>query len=129
MIHSLGALGHLARDQGEYEDARVFYTESLHLRWELGGRYTLIQALEDFAELAAREGEWARMTQLLGAAEALRERMANPLQPRERAEYERYLSTARATLGEAAVAAEWEAGQALSLEQASALALSIGEET
>ena len=88
--------------------------------------YTLSQSLEDFAELAGREGEWARTPRLLGAAEALRERMANPLQPRERAEYERYLNRAREALGEAAAAAGWEAGRALSLEQAVAFALSIG---
>lgn len=118
VIHSLGALGHLARDQGAYEDARAYYTESLQVRQEFGDLYTLIQALEDFAELAAAEGEWARMTRLFGAAEAQRQGMANPLQPRERAEYERYLSQARTALGEAAVAAAWEAGQAMPLEQA-----------
>jgi non-specific serine/threonine protein kinase len=85
--------------------------------------YTLSQALEDFAELDGREGKWSRTTQLLGAAEALREAMANPLQPRERAEYERYLNRARAALGGAAVATEWEAGRALSLEEATAFAL------
>ena len=51
--------------------------------------YTLIQALEDFAELAEREGQWARMTRLLGAAEAQREAMGQPLPPRERGEYDR----------------------------------------
>ena len=49
--------------------------------------------------------------------------MGNPLQPRERGEYDRYLSGARAALGEAAIAAAWEAGQALSLEAAIAFAL------
>ena len=89
----------------------------------LGDLYTVSQVLEDFAELAGREGKWARTTRLLGAAEALRERMAKPLQPRERAEYERYLNRARAALGEAATVAEGEAGRALSLEQAVAVAL------
>jgi hypothetical protein len=84
---------------------------------------TLSQALEDFAELATREGDWPRLTRLRGAAAALRAAMANPLQPRERAEYERYLSGARAALGETATAAAWEAGQALSLEAAIAFAL------
>src|SRR5205085_633186 len=118
VIHSLGALGHLTRDQGEFEDARAFYTESLHLRREFGDLYTLIQSLEDFAELAGREGDWDRTTRLLGAAAAQREGMGKPLQPRERTEYDRYLSRARESLGETAAAAAWEAGQAMSLEQA-----------
>jgi non-specific serine/threonine protein kinase len=124
VIHSLGALGHLARDQGQFEDARAFYTESLHLRRELGDLYTLSQALEDFAELAGREGAWGRTTRLLGAAEALRERMANPLQPRERAIYEQYLIRARETQGRAAVQAQREAASALSLDESTTIALS-----
>jgi predicted ATPase/DNA-binding SARP family transcriptional activator len=123
VIHALGALGHLARDQGEYEDARAFYTESLSLRRELGDPFTLVQALEDFAELAASEGRWARMTRLLGATDSLRERMGHALQSRERGEYDRYLDSARGALGEAAAAAEREAGRACSLEQAIDLAL------
>jgi tetratricopeptide (TPR) repeat protein len=126
VIHSLGALGHLARDQGEFEDARAFYTESLQLRWELGDRYTLVQALEDFAELAAREGEWTRMTRLFGAAEALRMGVGKPLRPRERSEYDRYLSGAQEVLGEAAMAAEQTAGRSMSLEEAVAFALASG---
>jgi hypothetical protein len=51
--------------------------------------------------------------------------VGSPLQPRERAEYERSRSGARAVLGEAATAAGWEAGQAMSLEQAVALALAV----
>jgi tetratricopeptide (TPR) repeat protein len=120
VIHALGALGHLARDQGEYEEARAFYAESLLLRRELGDSFTLVQALEDFAELAAREGQWARMSRLLGAAEALREGMVIPPGG---AEYDRLLSEARGVRGEEAVAAAWEAGRAMSLEQAIAEAM------
>jgi predicted ATPase/DNA-binding SARP family transcriptional activator len=123
VIHSLGALGHLARDQREYADARAFYAESLRLRRELGDTYTLIQALEDFAELAAAERQWLRMTRLLGAAEAMREAMRIPLRPPEGTEYDRFLSGARKELGEEGAAAAWEAGQAMSLEQATAFAL------
>jgi predicted ATPase/DNA-binding SARP family transcriptional activator len=123
VIHALGALGHLARDQGEYEDARAFYAESLLLRSELGDTYTVIQSLEDFAELAAAERQWARMTRLLGAAEAQREAMRIPLRPPEGTGYDRLLSSAREALGKEDVAAAWEAGQAMSLEQATAFAL------
>jgi predicted ATPase/DNA-binding SARP family transcriptional activator len=123
VIHSLGALGHLARGQGEYEEARAFYAKSLILRRELGDSFTLLQALEDFAELAALERQWARMTRLLGAAEALREKIDVPLRPPEGTEYDRLLSDARGALGENAVAAAWEAGQAMSLQQAIAFAL------
>lgn len=63
------------------------------------------------------------MTRLLGAAEALREEMGKPLRLRERGEYDQLLSSARAALGEEAAAAAWEAGRAMSLQQAVEYAL------
>jgi predicted ATPase len=67
VIHSLGALGHLARDQGSFPEAGAFYTESLLLRRELHETYAIAQSLEDFAELAACERQWMRMTLSAGS--------------------------------------------------------------
>jgi len=117
-MHALGALGHLAREQGEYEQTRAFYRESLRLRQEAQDTNALIAALEDFAELAGAVGEWGRMTRLLGAAMALCEATGKPLDPRWRAECDRLIGGARTALGEDAFAAAWAEGQAMGLEQA-----------
>jgi tetratricopeptide (TPR) repeat protein len=125
VMHTLGALGHIARAQGEFGQARVFYGESLRLRQESADMYLLIASLEDFAELAAAEQQWARMTRLLGAAQAQREAAGKPLLPRDRTHYETSLRDARSALAEDALAAAWAEGQALSLEQAIAAALEL----
>jgi hypothetical protein len=68
---------------------------------------------------------------LLGAATTVRETLGAPLPASERAEYEQAVAPTRAALGEAAWAAAFAEGQALTLEQAIAEALSesgeIGE--
>jgi predicted ATPase/DNA-binding SARP family transcriptional activator len=113
VLHSLGALGHLAREQGEYGEARRYYAESLRMRQEVGDPYTIAQSLEDFAELAAAERQWRRMARLLGAAHAQREAVGKPLRPRERAEYDRWLTAARGGLEDRALAAAWAEGEAM----------------
>ena len=59
-----------------------------------------------------------RAVQLLGAAEALRDRLGVPLQVADRREWDRSTAAARAKLEEATVAAAWSQGRTLSLEQA-----------
>jgi hypothetical protein len=88
-----------------------------------GDHYTLILALEEFAELAAGERQWALMIRLRAVVEALREEMSKPRRTPEGTDYSPFLSGAREALGEELVAAEWRAGQGMSLEQAIAFAL------
>jgi hypothetical protein len=74
------------------------------------------------ARLAAARGDaaedWAEAVRLLGAAGAAREALGTPLQPSRRAIGEQILTAARARLGDAAFAATWAEGRALSLEEA-----------
>jgi predicted ATPase/DNA-binding SARP family transcriptional activator len=127
VLHGLGALGHLAREQGDFGQARAFYAESLCLRQEAQDTISLIAALEDFAELAAAEGQWARVTRLLGAALARREAAGKPVLPCDRAAWDRWITDARGALTEAAFAAAWAEGQALTLEEAAGYALQGGD--
>ena len=64
-----------------------------------------------------------RAARLCGAAAALRVAIGAPLHPTERADYERTVAALRVALGDAAYEAAWAQGQALTLEQAIALAL------
>src|SRR5438094_7703499 len=59
-VHALGALGHLARDEGDYARARSLYEESLALRRKTGNQEALAMSLEDFAVLAGREQQFER---------------------------------------------------------------------
>jgi non-specific serine/threonine protein kinase len=75
------------------------------------------------AALAAQEGGPERAARLWGAAAALREAHGLHLPALLRARSEGYAAAARAQVGEAAFAAAWAAGRAMTLEQAVADAL------
>ena len=123
LVHALGAMGNLERDEGDYPRARALYQESLRLRQELGSLFALAQSLEDLAALAGREQQWERAVRLLGAAEAFCETLGARPPVAVASEYERTVAEGRAALGEAAFAAAWAEGRAMALEQAVEYAL------
>jgi predicted ATPase/DNA-binding SARP family transcriptional activator len=123
LIHVLGRMGHLMRDEGDYARAHSLYQESLVLRRELGDRIALAQSLEDLAALAGRERQAERSIRLLGAAEAFCETLGARPPVAVPEEYERTVAEGRAALGEAAFAAAWAEGRAMSIEQAIEYAL------
>jgi non-specific serine/threonine protein kinase len=79
--------------------------------------------LEGLAAAAALDGEAQRAAQLLGAAAALHESVGFVLEPDQALVVDPAVDRARTQLGEEAFAATWEAGRALTLEQAIAYAL------
>jgi hypothetical protein len=72
-------------------------------------------------------GQTERAARLLGADEALREAHTIPIWPDAGELCDRLVVTARAALGDETFAAAWAAGRILSLEQAIAEALSLGQ--
>ena len=103
-----GSEGVLSREPGDLPSG-----------WRPGGIASVLEGLagvaaDDQAEPAAR---------LFGAAEALRAAIGAPLAPSERADYDRYVAATCAALGQEAFTAAWEAGRALSLDEAVAWAL------
>jgi hypothetical protein len=119
----LGA-GIVALAQGDQAAARSLYTEALNTFREHDDREGSAFALERFATLAAAAGQSETVARLLGAAEALREAIEFPLPPVDRTEYyDRLVGETRIALGEERYAAAWDAGRALSLEEAIAFAL------
>jgi non-specific serine/threonine protein kinase len=127
MAASLGNLGIVALEQGDYPTARALLEECLAVLSELGHKRQIAEGLEGLAELAAAQDQAGRAAVLCGAAEALRETISVPLQPSERARYERSRSSACAALGEVKFAAAWAVGRSLALEEAIALALEPSE--
>jgi predicted ATPase/DNA-binding SARP family transcriptional activator len=123
-VSALSDLGHVAREAEEYTLCAAHYRESMALRQSHDDRWGIARALEDFAGLAGRQGQWERAARLLGAAEAVDRSLGQnrPVVIIARVavpgEYERTLDGARAALSEAAFAAAWAEGQAMPLEEA-----------
>ncbi len=121
---SLDSLGRLARAEGDPARATGLFKDSLILRKKMGDKQGLAETLEAKAILAASQPENA--ARLFGAAEVLREVIAAPIPPVERADYNRAVAALRAQLGEAAFVTAWAAGRVMKLEQAVQTALEAG---
>jgi hypothetical protein len=85
--------------------------QAFNLSRDLWSRRGMAEALEGLAARYAAQGEFERAARLSGAAAAMREAIAAPLPPVERALIERWTPAARSKLGEAAFDAAWEEGR------------------
>jgi len=121
-------LGRVARARGDRLAAVQQLMASLQgYREYWGNQWQFASCLEELAGLAATMQLPVRAARLFGAAEALRESVCVPLPRVHRADYERDVAAARTQLDEATFAVAWAAGQAMTLEQAIAYALSEGD--
>jgi non-specific serine/threonine protein kinase len=118
MALALSTLGAAAHGQGDLDRAAQCYREGLALRRSGGEKRSIAASLEGLAVVATAAGRWQHAARLLGAAEALREAIRAPLPPVDRAEHARAVGEARTMLGDDVFQAAWDAGRALSLEQA-----------
>ncbi|HEY3229099.1 MAG TPA: hypothetical protein VGJ87_07750 [Roseiflexaceae bacterium] len=149
----LSSLGSMAGKQGDDQRARVLLAESLGLFHEVGGKLGVYPTLMEFARIVAAQGqqraELERATRLYGAAEALEVSMADRqrflkryldlaygaaealegnmanfavLEP-DSTTHQRTIAMLLTQLGEAAFAAAWAEGRAMTAEQALAYAL------
>jgi len=120
---ALNNLGHVAHDQGNEDQAEALYQESLTLYRGVGEKLGVASCLEGVALVAQAHERFERAVLLHGAAAGLRTAIGAPIPPVDRTTREHTVRALREALGEDAFAAEWAAGQALSLEQAIAVAL------
>jgi non-specific serine/threonine protein kinase len=120
---SLNNLGLVALRQGDYGRAIALYKEGVALFWQVGEKVFATRCLEELAWVACVQGDYERATRLFGAAEAQRETFGGFILPAARTEHDRSVAAACAQLGEAAFAAAWAEGRAMSMEQAIAYAL------
>lgn len=110
-------LGVVAYAQQDVEAARAFFEESLTRYRMLGEQGGLAACLDGFAGVYTACGETERAAQLLlDAADALRTAINEPVQPTDRADYERFLTAARSCLGEASFAPNWAEDARLTIE-------------
>ena len=122
-------LGFVEERAGDRERAGALARESLRLNRELGNKWGICRGLHLLAAVAvasAQPGAGHRAARLLGAAEALRLATGTTWQPHDRDEFDRWVGAARAVLDADTFAGAWAAGQALSPEEAVAIALEDG---
>jgi predicted ATPase/Tfp pilus assembly protein PilF len=120
---ALKGLGDVALERETAAGARAYYCRSLRTFRELGHRRGIAGALEGLARVAQAEGLLSQAVRLYGASQGLRDTLSSPLPPNAQSEHDRRLAALRQSLGAPAFQAAWEAGYALSWEQAVAEAL------
>jgi predicted ATPase/class 3 adenylate cyclase/DNA-binding CsgD family transcriptional regulator len=123
VAYALRGLGHVARLRGEYARARELIRESLCLLRELRDRRCIPLCLEGLACMTSGPGWAERATRLLGAARAIQQTTGAPAPPAELADFRRTEADARATLGGEQFKTLWQAGAALTLDEAVGYAL------
>jgi ATP/maltotriose-dependent transcriptional regulator MalT len=116
-------LAHLAREKGELTRAKTIYTEVIGKWRSLNQDAAVANILECLAMIARDEGNSKRAACLLGAAEALRERVQVPIWPYERPPFDALVAALHLELTPAELAAAWERGRATDLNRAIAYAI------
>ncbi len=119
----LTLLGHLAREQQDYEQAKGRYRESLAIYQRLGNATYTAWCLEGIAAVACAEGSFERATRLAAAAAVLRVAAHTPLPRTEQEDFDKVVMTARAEADEKAFAEGWRIGSTMTQEAAISYAL------
>ena len=117
-------LGQLALDEGDLILAGTLFRQSLVVFQKLKHTRWIDECMLDIAVLAHVQGRVLRATRLLGAAVTLREATHQKIPTWAGAVFANNLGTMHTQLHQTAFAAAWAEGRAMSLEQASAYALS-----
>ncbi|HEX2084961.1 MAG TPA: hypothetical protein VHF89_04710, partial [Solirubrobacteraceae bacterium] len=100
IAHSMSLLGRVELASGRRDEAFARFSDALRLHVEIGDGWGLQLDLEGLAALAMARGRHAVAVRIMGAADALRERVAVALLGTERSERERLVALARTALGE-----------------------------
>jgi predicted ATPase/class 3 adenylate cyclase len=120
---SLGTLGWVAIREGDWQRALARLGESLAVRQEIGDKGGSAWCIERLAEVALAQGNREKAVRLLSAAGALRISIGSVIDPADQPEYQNRRAALRSELGQEQFAALWEAGRALTLDQAITYAL------
>ncbi len=120
---NLHGLGTTALLQEDYAAARTLYGECLVIMREMGDKSSVLSCLNGFASLAVKEPRAERAVRLISAVSALREAIGASSQQNTHEEEELEMTIARDLLGEKAFTAAWDAGSAMTLEEAIQYAL------
>jgi len=118
-------LGYVARRQADEARSARLFAESLELSRQFGIRMGIASCLGGLAGGAVCLGQHELAARLFGAAEALREAIAFPMEVIDRAELDRDVAALREELQPAALAAAWAEGRSMSVDQAIELGVAV----
>jgi predicted ATPase/DNA-binding SARP family transcriptional activator len=115
---ALKGLGDVALESETPAEARGYFCQSLRAFRELGHRQGIAGALQGLARVAQAEGRLPQAARLYGAAQSLHDAIHSPLAPSEQPHHQALLNALREDLDPSAFEVAWNAGYALSWEQA-----------
>jgi DNA-binding CsgD family transcriptional regulator len=115
-------LGFLARSRGDPVAAHRHFQESLAVWDEIADPASIAICLEALASTICSLGAPRRAARLLGAAEALRERISFPIPHSALSTYQQLVAAVQSSLSMIQFATAWVEGRALSVAEAVALA-------
>lgn len=121
MSLTLNNLGSMFQDLNDYITARRYYVEGLAIRREIGDKIGIALSLESLADLAVTMSRMVQATVLWGAAEALRQILASPMEPMNRKRYDFVVAQARQSLDAERFSAAWAQGRDMPLDDMVAL--------
>jgi hypothetical protein len=121
---TLGNLGGLSLEEGNFAAAEGFYRESLAITVEVRDPFASAIAIDGLAAVALDAGDRERAARLAGAAEALYERLGVRPDTWEQSLRDRTVAALSTTLDRATLEREWARGRAMTLHEAAAAALS-----
>ncbi len=124
---ALNHLAILAGLDGDHPAARNLHQQGLAIQRDLGDRRGAVDSLEGLAAVACGESARAFAAALWGAATRLREEIGAPHTIETARDQERRVVAARDALGNEAFDRAWQAGVAMTLEQAIRYALGEAE--
>ena len=119
---SLTDLAETERLRGNLDTATGLFGEALGLLVTLGHRLQIADCVAGLAAIALANGQAERAARLYGVVQSLRENARLVLSPADHAEYESTRAASLAALGDEAFEHAFEAGRALTFEQAIVLA-------
>ena len=125
IAHSQGSLASHAFDRGQYGEAIERVLEALTITHELRAQAWAARSLDHLAFIAVEIGQAGMAVRLSAAAVALRAAVGDALDTTEEAERAVLYRKLRERLGKVAYAEAWEAGRAMTLDQAVATAKTI----
>jgi len=124
IAYALRNMAVLALHMYDYERAGPLFAESLAL-CAAAPNWVTQECLVGIADIACTERQYERAACLFGAGDALREALGVRRSPRIQNRYDERVAATRAGLGDAAFAARWAEGRAMTVVQAIEYALAV----
>src|SRR5262249_2904979 len=110
--------------QGNYEEVRALFLESLAISRRLSDKLLIVTCLEGLARVAGRAGQAERALRLFAAAAAVREAIGFPRRAvHPGLDPDRHIAALREVLDPSMFDTAWEEGRAMTLEEAIAYAM------